>query len=572
MSEFPNARPDLEDIRWSDVGGTKTDPTALKDNGYPLDATPGSEDRNFQLNALFRWLTHVDGRTPREFDSLRTALDPTDGVKPPQSFRIRTADSGDEVTTRGEQLFDLQGAAGAFAIEAMATDGEQLYYAQNSTVYAVDPDTGDDGNGGGFGTFIWAVAQGAPIRTLAADGAFVIVGLSFGVGLEIRVLNRTTGAFIEGLDRSVPSRVESNGVKLAVGFESTPFDLGVVSGVGGSITSDGTVTFDAAVRAVAIDDQSAWCGGDQDSGGADVHQISLTTVLETLSITLPTTTAPTVRAICTDGSYVFVFVDEVEVIDTGGLLVRAFCIDRLLGSIIWFTNFGTFDPITCAVDHAWLYGTNSNGDTFAFDKSNGKPIWLKSGTAVQAADGVSYFGDNGANNIRRHANGLPTVDMIAVEGGDDGRRPFYNLATPRDEIAKAAIISSPSVYGREREYDDENASTSTSSTTFVEHQTFTTKALVGGTYRIAWYYVWRYDSNAGNNSFEANVDLDEGTIIHNHVEQPQNTQPTDRYIVSGFIEIALTAATHQIDVDLRRVGAAGTVTIEQSRLSIHRVG
>lgn len=578
-SEFPDARPDLEDVRWADIGGTKTDPTALKDNGYGIDAIPGSTDFNFQLNALFRWLTHVDGRTPREFDSLRTALNATTGVAAPDSFRIRAVDGGNELRGRGEVLLDLQGAAGAVTIGAMATDGERLYYSQGAVVYGVDPDTGDDGVGGGFGTFLWSYTAPRTVTALAADGAFVYVGMATAVALDdVQSLNRGTGALIDGVGifngaAETVVALASNGDKLGAVSSFASQNINVIDIDGsGNLTLDGQDTF-ADQNAAAIDNESLWTGGTRASLN-DVHRIRLSTFTEDLGIALPTITAPTVRAICTDGSYVYVFIDELEVIDRDGALARVFALDRISGDVVWFSNFGVADPVFCTVDHAWLYVGNTGADTFVLDKANGKALWLIADTVAVAADGLSIFGTDGGTDLRKNANGLATVGMQAVLGTDINRRPFFNLAVPRDEVVSSQDVPEPPIFGRERQRDLQPVLTTTAATVYADpgtlHHAFTTEVLAGGTYRISWYYVWRHSVNNANNSFEARVQVDNGTIHHTHQQQPQNAVATQRQIVSGFDDVALSAAAHTIEIDLRAIGA-GSASIEESRIEIYRV-
>ena len=574
--EFPSAPPDVDGVRHGTGGGAEPQEepgSGIKDDGYPLDHIQASRFENFVRRRFYDLLNYLRQQGSREFDSLATALDSTSGVAAPESFKLRAVDGTNELRGRGEVLLDLQGAAGAVTISAMATDGERLYYAQGTTVYAVDPDTGDDGAGGGFGTFIWSRAIAAPVTALAADGQFVYVAHSTGVGDDVETLNRDTGVILFG-DDTFDSLVAmaANGARLVgVGADgSERYQQWSVSGTG-VLTSEGFIDYDADVLAVAMDDEFAWCGGVQDSGGADVHRIVLSTQTENLSITLPTVSAATVRAICADGSYVFVFIDELEVLDRDGALARVFCLDRLTGDVVWFSNFGVADPVSCAVDHAWLYAGNAGDDTFVLDKANGKPIWFIADTVVEAVDGLSVFGTDGGTDQKKNANGLATLDMQAALGTDINRRPFFNLAIPRDEVVSAQNVLDPPIFGREKDQDENLSSTSTASETFVNHQSWVTDILQGGTYRIEFYYVWRHDNNTSSNSFEAQVDLDEGTIIHSHVQQPQSTSATQRQVVSGFKDLVLSAATHQIDVDLQRVGGAGTVTIEESRLSIYRV-
>lgn len=583
-SEFPSTTPDVDGVRHGSLGPPEpqTEPgSGIKDAGYPADHIPPSANENFVRRRYHDLLKHLTEQGSREFNSLVTALSATLGVPVPDSFRLRTTDpADDELRTRGETLIDLQGAAGAVAIAAMATDGEQLYYAQGTTVYAVDPDTGDDGVGGGFGTFLWSYTAPRAVTALEADGRFVFLGMSTIPGDDVQSLNRSTGALIDGVSLAGAGAtvvgLAANGDKLSAILEAG-IQVSVVSVDGsGNLTVDAQLSIGSDQKALAIDDQFAWTGGLRDPGGDDIHRIRLSTVTETLAIVLPTVSAPTTRAMCTDGTYLYIFIDRLGLEDRPNDLVSVFCLDLLSGLISWSVDLGASNPVSCAVDQQFLYGANALDDTFVLDKGGGTLLWVIPDTVVKAADGVSIFGVDVSpfHDIRKNANGIPTLDMMAVKGTDKGRRPFFNLAIPREDTPRHRGGVIFPVFGLEKDGAENAVSTSTAATVYADpgtqHQRFTTDVLLGGTYRIEWYYVWRHSANNANNSFEARVEIDDTTQIHLHQQQPQNTVAAQQQVVSGFKDIVLSAAAHDIDLDLRAVGA-GTATIEESRFSIHRV-
>jgi hypothetical protein len=124
--------------------------------------------------------------------------------------------------------------------------------------------------------------------------------------------------------------------------------------------------------------------------------------------------------------------------------------------------------------------------------------------------------------------------------------------------------------GGDDEYQlDEDSTTRSTTTTGLDlaHR-FTTSALAGGTYRVAWYYTWSYDRAA--NDFKGQVSVG-GTVVGFQQQEPADAGSDQRNVTSGFAEIVLTAGAKDIDLEYGTTLAAATATIYISRLEIVRV-
>ena len=97
----------------------------------------------------------------------------------------------------------------------------------------------------------------------------------------------------------------------------------------------------------------------------------------------------------------------------------------------------------------------------------------------------------------------------------------------------------------------------------------TLTSVPAGTYRIAWSYEWYYDN--ANNNFVARVQLDDATDLANHVQEPKDGSTSQRMSYSGFTHVALTAATHTIDIDFAAGSAGDVAGILNARIEAWRV-
>lgn len=96
---------------------------------------------------------------------------------------------------------------------------------------------------------------------------------------------------------------------------------------------------------------------------------------------------------------------------------------------------------------------------------------------------------------------------------------------------------------------------STTANTFQQALRLTLSVTNGGTFLIAWHYVWSYDD--ANSDFRGRVQLNDSTdlMVPEHRQEPNDVAGagaggTDqRHVVTGFAAAVLGAGSHTIDID-----------------------
>lgn len=117
------------------------------------------------------------------------------------------------------------------------------------------------------------------------------------------------------------------------------------------------------------------------------------------------------------------------------------------------------------------------------------------------------------------------------------------------------------------EFASVDAQASTTSTSPVTRVSLVTSSLAAGTYRIGWYYDWSQASTSAD--FRGQVDVDSGTLIMQHSQEPQDGGTDQRIPHGGFAYLALTSGVHTID--LQYWAESSTSFIRNARLEIWRV-
>ena len=241
-------------------------------------------------------------------------------------------------------------------------------------------------------------------------------------------------------------------------------------------------------------------------------------------------------------------------------------------------------------------GGNNQGDANSFSRSNhthniptaAPPANLSANTSNQ--DGV-------ANSFSRsdHSHGVNTgvpSTQTPDQANATGTSPNLSRADHTHNIPTAVPISvgvansqgSAASFARSdhvhnvfppfQHQDAENNTPQTTTGGFTAGLTLTTPSIPAGRYRIAWYYEWAYDDTFTN--YIGRVQLKNTTTLAEHNAEPSDSGGggpggTDqRFPVSGFAHVNLTAGVHFIDVDFGS-SSGTTATLWRVRIEIRRV-
>jgi hypothetical protein len=124
--------------------------------------------------------------------------------------------------------------------------------------------------------------------------------------------------------------------------------------------------------------------------------------------------------------------------------------------------------------------------------------------------------------------------------------------------------------------DDTFRSTTSESWQQAQRLNFTAPAT--GRYRISWSYMWSFDGTSRD--FECRVQLDDSVDLYGnevHVQEPKDSNGwgaggTDqRFPVSFFRNVNVTAGSHYVDIDYRSGDDDDTAAIHFSNIEVWRV-
>ena len=111
-------------------------------------------------------------------------------------------------------------------------------------------------------------------------------------------------------------------------------------------------------------------------------------------------------------------------------------------------------------------------------------------------------------------------------------------------------------------WNNSDAQSTTTSTTYINKLTYTTPTIPAGYYRIGWQFEWR--RNSTTNDFRARVQVDNTTNIMEMHEESKD--PNSWHPASGFDIIQLTAGSHTIDIDFAGETTGSTSYIRRARI------
>ena len=215
------------------------------------------------------------------------------------------------------------------------------------------------------------------------------------------------------------------------------------------------------------------------------------------------------------------------------------------------------------------------GEAFKIDEyddiDEAKIAAIESGSGASPSD-LYYFlvlNDNRVDqNLPNTLTGDITRHVIMYDGiswTDFG--PFTGLDGPQGPPGTDGIDGSGLT---EQHYAESETEQQTTNNAYDEKLKLTTSSLSGGTYRISWYYEWRYSTIQRN--FKARVQIDDTTTIAEQAQEPKDAGGDIFQCISGFKRITLSPGIHTIDLDWSAEDLGDTATIRRARLELWKTG
>ena len=208
------------------------------------------------------------------------------------------------------------------------------------------------------------------------------------------------------------------------------------------------------------------------------------------------------------------------------------------------------------------YHTDARGDAKYYSKTVvDNLVTSTSGSIIKNHGGLTGLGnDDHTHYILSNGTRAFTSTVLGV-----------TPTQPEHLATKGYVDSLPSgqfsIFGSEYRFMVSEGESNTNSTSPIIKLTLTANNLVGGTYRIGWYYEWRRSGTS--NSYVADVIVDDCTVIMNHYAAPKLT--TDYLPSSGFGIVNLDTDNHTISLRYCASNSNYTSYIKKARIEIWRV-
>lgn len=417
MSEKPSARPSLDQLRWEpDVADQAEPTTGQKDDGWATNQKVPSKELNWRWAKQYELLTYLADALIRAFDGISEGIET---VSVGDAFRVLHPVDNSQIRGAHKAFSDTQGQSGATTISCACTDGLYIYYAQGTNVHAANADTG---------VHEWShTSNDGSVKCIATDGYRVYVGRDTdGTGDELEALDPADGTVEASLASATAiSALAANGDQLAAVISQSVYIYTVNAS---SLSADGSYAHGAAINAVAIDDQCCYIGGARGTGSFDLRSIKLDTQTAQWSIALPTTAAPTINGIATDGETIAVVTDSVTTSSgTASLFVHS------RDSAALWDALPTWNHDRVYMDDNYIVVMRDNGDTRLMSKLNRAIVRLFGSGTMERPWGIDPTGllvTNGVYDFNRLYLGYSVRMCQKTNVQDIKRRPYYTAATP----------------------------------------------------------------------------------------------------------------------------------------------
>ncbi len=448
MAERIPAPADLAKTNWNSDGSTypSTDPGSSKRaTGFkPKDVpTPGAgeviaaNDQNWLHGLGMQMHTWLKQFVPREWTELSEGIANATVIR--QLFRLCPAAAS--ISSRGAFIYSTASVAtGVGLVRDIVTDGLRVYYTGGTGdryIVAVSPVDGQDGAGGGVP--LWEInphGVATPVG-ICTDGNYVFYSMSATV----------TG--LQRVDAADGANLATAGAKVAHGkLVSNGINVSGVTGAGvvdswniSTMTDNWTNNPSAGLAAVAIDEDTTYCGGTRNTN--DVWAYANINGALTWQVTLDTN-APSVNDIAADGDFIYVGTDDFVTALPGTPNRCLFCLERVSGSVLWSMDLGV-DVEQVVVDDEYIFALSAGASELYIIRKGMEGATIGGPGVVKVIANIgSYAGSticcDGGNlwshdalipaNLKRINTGGATKLFMRVSGSDPRRRPFYTLAIP----------------------------------------------------------------------------------------------------------------------------------------------
>lgn len=210
---------------------------------------------------------------------------------------------------------------------------------------------------------------------------------------------------------------------------------------------------------------------------------------------------------------------------------------------------------------------NAQGSNPSFARSNHTHAIASGPASTQTPDQPNAAGVSPSFAKADHGHNIPTA-------------PPQNTGAANAQGAADSFARSDHVHNTFPVFEANSAAIETSQTTtsaaFQTGLTLNANGLVGGLYKIEWYYEWGYDSETTD--FFARVQVNNTQTIMDHRENPADSGGTgpggtdQRMPQSGFAIVPLAAGNHFIDLDYSSSGGGVQATLWRARILLRRWG
>ena len=229
----------------------------------------------------------------------------------------------------------------------------------------------------------------------------------------------------------------------------------------------------------------------------------------------------------------------------------------------------TSDDATELIDVGDLWINQLSSKSYVCtDNTAGAAIWMllapEAGAATVHAVDPTNLDDTGAGYAVGDAwiNTASGNAFVLVDGTNDAA--VWRPLTPH--VMGGFIVKGEAL-----------AVTTTNNTNFIEKLSLAVPATIeAGSYVLSYHYQWNIASTAQN--FEARIQLDDTTLLFNHVEEATdrtgnyaNTGSGQQMPVSGIKFITLTAASHTIDLDFKAPAQNIPVSMWNAQMFLQRI-